>query len=363
MDENVKDSASEQESGTQSEEKETPKPGEEAPKSQESADVQKQEPEEEKSGGSKKKMLIIMIVAVLVIAGGVTAFLLMGGKKEEAPVVETIAPPDSYQSEHAAIPAVTVSEGAQVSFDAPTEAATEEEKPEETTASPEESQETVDASAPTETIQPAEPEDHLILEGTYHYKNMAELSNTAEQYCKLLTGKSFGFTPIDQNETEIPLPDTFEQNGHVRLALPVSHVSAEGTLAYLFVIDLQWQGTDLSVGLGKIQGAIQQPPKPEEPKRPEPITAFEATRIFSNCKPSELNLPGDNMRMYQVILMDGSVMAGDDVCLRVNLYETSSVTHTNVIAGMYLLSADGERIYKVSDGGHVRLLHFDRPLR
>ena len=300
---------------------------------------------------NKKKVLIIVLVVLIVAAISLAAFMMIpkkDSKAPEPPAEQEVEAPDIYEVDGAAVQAFPVGPGIRVMLQRADKL--QEQSTEITGTTPENSE-------PENTV----PTDAVHVQAIYAYQGVSEVWERVADYCKVLMREDIGFVPVDAGNVQMELPQ-IEQSGRVRLAHPEEAGEGEEKQQWTFSLQLDWAGEGLNVVVAKVGGSIQQPPASEkaDSNKKEPVTVAEAMNIFYGCKPSELNLEGDSMEAYDVIMLDGSVMVGKESCMRVNIYDKRNENNTNVIVGMYLLSSTGEKMYRVDLNDCIYPLSFTR---
>lgn len=295
---------------------------------------------------NKKKLNIILTASVLIAAGGIAAGSVLANRGEPAgdSTECTVEAPDQYKVGETTVQAFPVGEGIEVTL-------LPSDDPDET--EPRETESTMDKADKETGKFPA-----IHIEAVYRYAGVSEVWERTNAYCNMLMREDFGFVPVNEENMKIDFPILGPADS-VRL---VKEIKSEDAPEFLFSLSMQWTSDELTVTVAKVDGKIQEPPKPkpEKPPKKEPLTVAQTMKIFSDCKPSELGLEGESMKDYRIIMLDGSVMVGEEACMRVNIYTNSEITHSNVIAGMYLLSATGEKMYRVDLNNSLQLVNFTK---
>lgn len=167
---------------------------------------------------------------------------------------------------------------------------------------------------------------------TYAYSGLTSGQETAQAYLQTLR-EDYGCSPI--NETGVRLEDAAvsEEEGQ----LLVGRDAADG--AGILEIALQWGAEDCQLTASILEG--QKIRDPETSAEPIGITA--AVEQLEDMPPTELGQPEGT---YTAFADDGYILVDDDVCYRLNLYGSTAVD-TPEIVGTYLLSLDGQRLYRV----------------
>ena len=64
--------------------------------------------------------------------------------------------------------------------------------------------------------------------------------------------------------------------------------------------------------------------------------------------PADLGLPGDSMDLYEVLPMDGTQMVDGVPAIRLHVYNDNNAAGSNDFMGSYLMTVDGEHLYRVN---------------
>jgi len=167
----------------------------------------------------------------------------------------------------------------------------------------------------------------------YVYSDLSETGPTVEQYVQRLTDVEAGFFLCDNegNETE-EAPDFTLEEGEVIL-----HRALEEEDACVELV-IHWTEDTCSIQTGVVE---------VEAKEEEGKTMQEVAEYFAACKPSDLGLEGESMVEYEIYPLDAVVHVDGVQCFRVNIYDREEGVETNVIRGIYLLSGDMGRLYRL----------------
>ena len=315
---------------------------------------------------NKKKLLIVGAVVLLAVAAAAIFFLRGRGGDGEEPLPEEPEPlpvvpaPIVYEIEKlASVVALPVGESIVVTEEIPKPEKEEPEKKDEEKDGAEEDLSAEDTSAPDASAgdsSSAEGEETETTEElttvlvTYHYQGLKEPMERLGVYCDLLTDEDFGFVPIDENRMKTKMKPVEGESGSLQLVREIGSGEEEATEdeeKQMLSLTIGWNPEECYVTVARIDGGIVPPPKRE------PLTLSQAVDYFYKQKPADLGLSGESMREYQVFALDGAVMVDGIPCLRMNVYSKDPNTHTNVIAGQYLMSGDGAQLYFIDNDGIV----------
>lgn len=233
------------------------------------------------------RKFFLILGGVLLIAAALFVFFFVKPEKEKTPP----PPPDEYSISNLTMAALPSEEGVSVSKD-----------------TPEDSGEVI-----------------------YQYTGFTAAGDVVADYTQKLT-KEYGFTVVDDGYYEMDLPDFTTEEGLVTLAKPDT---SEGNL---LSIQLSWFGEDCTVVLSNPAGSIQ---------KPMGMTLLETLDYFRALPPSTLGLPGTSMKEYRVYALDGTVLVDRRPCLQLNVYTNTNQEETNEIQGMYLMTSDGQHLYRL----------------
>lgn len=183
---------------------------------------------------------------------------------------------------------------------------------------------------------------------TYSYTGLSSPGKTVDGYVSFMTRGENGFAVVDKNFVISDEPK-YDDEGSVLLAKKAVATAPEkaddGAQAQtpenrLMLLDISWNENGCVIVTREAEGEISQPP--------EPMTMREAQKYLESLTPAELGLEGESMDEYDVFTFDGTVIVDDRVCVRMNVYSTDSVNHTNRFEGCYLVSLDGRHLYQMN---------------
>lgn len=176
----------------------------------------------------------------------------------------------------------------------------------------------------------------------YTYAGLASGGRAVGDYAALLTGKDYGFEPVDGAGGAAEAPDYTAAEGAVALARPASE---EGRILRL---SLTWTDTGCTVELERPAGSVVRPA--------QPMTNNDAVAFLKELTPTQLGLEGESMGPYLVYPVEGQVLVDGVPCLRLNVYLRDGA-QVNRIVGTYMLTGDRRHLYRLEpDGGGVAAL-------
>jgi len=186
---------------------------------------------------------------------------------------------------------------------------------------------------------------------TYSYDGLADAGRTVSSYVSLLSGADSGFFVVDGDYVKTDSPDFTTPEGEVFLAKQVEPQEEEEKEKgeeepvpsdLLLTVRVTWSEGACVVAVDDAQGQITEPPPP-----PEGMTLVEAEDYLCSLSPAELGLSGSSMEEYTVYTMSGAVKVDGNPCVRMNVYTNNNPQHTNELAGCYLMTGDGSKLYRL----------------
>lgn len=182
----------------------------------------------------------------------------------------------------------------------------------------------------------------------YHYAGFEAAGTSVQTYAALLASEENGYSCVDgETYRSAALPDFAAAEGTVSLAKPTENEK-------LTVVRTDWIEDRCIVTV-----STQDPPPPEEPKPAKKnfgLSHVGAVEYLQSLDPAVLELEGDSMESYNVYITNGFTFVDGEACLRIEIYEEDGDTLTNVHAGSYYMSGDGEKIYLRGEDGEVKQL-------
>lgn len=323
--------------------------------------IAKKADQEPGKGGGKKKLLLLIPVLVLVI-GALAYFVIIpkffgDDTPEEPPEPEPIDAPTIYQMGQTAVPALPAwGKDVLVYLEDPPVPQESETVPEEEESQKDgESEEPTEdgEAAPEEDGQDAQPEEteaepQEITAVTYRYEGYSDHMELLSAYVTFMTASDVGFSLVDDTlvrlkEEEYPLMTT--HRGSVLLA---RNAIDEQDAGKALTIQLEWTQDNCFVTVDTPEGRVKDPPPPPSAVNgANAMTLMEAMDFVNTLDPADLGLNGSSMEDYTIYAMDGAVMIDNIPCMHINVYDDNATTGTNVVAGQFFMSADGQHIYRL----------------
>ncbi|MGI6255444.1 MAG: hypothetical protein ACOYJZ_07395 [Acutalibacter sp.] len=230
-------------------------------------------------------------------------------------------------------------------------------------------------------------------EEIYTYEGVEGSGNVAKSYVAKLTGADGGFVVVDDTYTQVSVPDFDTDEGTVLMAkdadgeeeenageesqevseevsgeesqISSSQVSSsqggedsqdESTQEesssqepdqWLITVKVDWAPEECVVTTSKVAGSITYPEGPDGLVAAPAMTDDELVSYVETMKPADLGLEGDSMADYRVYTMTGDVYVDGRACRRVQVYSRDNPSSTNHFEGLYLISGNGQHIYRV----------------
>lgn len=220
---------------------------------------------------------------------------------------------------------------------------------------------------------------------TYTYSNLVDAGKAAETYVTQLAQETPAFALVDEEfvrQTE--KPDYTAAEGMVLLArnvpaaaaepesMPQPEESAEPTddadpdgsaeptstpeptpepeptpppVTYVHTVRISWSPGICVVTADEQEGQVTSPPPTAAANHS--VSQHGAKQILQEMDPAQLELTGASMDEYEVMPVDGAEMVDDRPCIRLYVYSDNNQPNSNEIMGSYLMSIDGEHLYKV----------------
>ena len=210
----------------------------------------------------------------------------------------------------------------------------DEEKPPENYAFTSESLPAIGAGETIEGRTCTEQTDEETGALSYVYGGLESAGETVETYVNTLVSE-YDCSVIDESGVkQQQTPDYTQDEGTVTVGK--ENENQDGILK----LDIAWESGSCTVTPSVAEGvSITEAPM-------ESLTVEEAIAQMERYTPAQLGLSGSSMEEYHVYAEDGYSMVDDTACFCMNLYETSAVGSNN-IEGTYLLSVDGQKLYKL----------------
>lgn len=220
---------------------------------------------------------------------------------------------------------------------------------------------------------------------TYTYSNLVDAGKAAETYATQLAQESPSFALVDEEFVRLrDEPDYTTAEGMVLLArnVPVVAAAPEATpapepepeptgdadpdesaeptstpeptpepeptpppITYVHTVRISWAPGVCVVTADEQEGQVTSPPSATAANHS--VSQRGAKQILKEMDPAQLELTGASMDEYEVMPVDGTEMVDDRPCIRLYVYSDNNQPNSNEIMGSYLMSIDGEHLYKV----------------
>lgn len=189
---------------------------------------------------------------------------------------------------------------------------------------------------------------------TYTYDGLADAGRTASTYVSQLSGAESGFSVVDEEYVITDSPDFTTPEGEVLLAKNVEAGEEEEDKKgeeegeetppanLLLTVRVTWSEGTCVVAVDDAEGQVTEPPPP-----PAGMTLVEAEDYLRSLAPEDLGLSGDTMEEYTIYTMSGAVRVDGTPCVRMNVYTNDNPQHTNELAGCYLMTGNGSKLYQL----------------
>lgn len=218
---------------------------------------------------------------------------------------------------------------------------------------------------------------------TYTYSSLVDAGKAAETYAGQLAQESPSFSLVDEEfvrRTE--KPDYTAEEGMVLLARNVPAKAAEPEPApspepepsgsadpdgsaepaptpeptpepeptpppvtYVHTVRISWAPGVCVVTADEQEGLVTSPPTAAAANHS--VSQRGAKQILQEMDPAQLELTGTSMDEYEVMPVDGAEIVDGRPCIRLYVYSDNNQPNSNEIMGSYLMSIDGEHLYKV----------------
>lgn len=218
----------------------------------------------------------------------------------------------------------------------------------------------------------------------YKYTNLVDAGKAAETYVGQLAKESPAFSVVDEEFVRCDRPDFTAAEGMVLLARNIPAAAApaaskppetespagesgdpgesgspapestppEGSqppvntpTPMVLSVRIEWAPGVCLVTANEEEGQVTSPPSAVRPNHS--ITQRGARQILEGMDPAQLELSGDSMDEYEVMPVDGTETVDGRPCIRLYVYSDNNRPNTNEFMGSYLMSIDGEHLYKV----------------
>lgn len=222
----------------------------------------------------------------------------------------------------------------------------------------------------------------------YRYTNLVNAGKAAETYVGQLAAESPAFSVVDEEFVRTDRPDFTAQEGMVLMARNVpmeapaaasaapeessqpedtesadpeasgdvqetaspapeeSEAPADQPTPMVLSVRIEWAPGTCVVTANEEEGRVTSPPPSAGPSS-HTVTQRGAKQILQEMEPAQLGLVGASMDEYEVMPVDGTELVDDRPCIRLYVYSDNNQPNSNEFMGSYLMSVDGEHLYKV----------------
>lgn len=219
---------------------------------------------------------------------------------------------------------------------------------------------------------------------TYRYTNLNDAGKAAQTYVSQLAGESPAFSVVDEEFVRLKdKPDYTTAEGMVLLARNVPVEAPEATptpeaapteevsqdpdssaaptpsptpepepeptpepITYVHTVRITWSPGECVVTADEEVGKVTSPPASAQ--RPnQSISLWDAQDRLEAMDPAQLGLTGASMDEYEVIPMDGTQLVDGKPCVCMYVYSSNNSANSNMYMGSYLMSLDGEHLYRL----------------
>ena len=179
----------------------------------------------------------------------------------------------------------------------------------------------------------------------YTYVGFAAVNESVQEYVATLTGEEHGFKIVDgETFRSAKAPDFTAAEGTVSLSKPAENEK-------ITVIRLDWSEGQCVASISIEDAPVVEEKPSSTNKNNIGLSHTGAMDYLKELSPSVLGLEGESMEAYNIYIMTGFTYVDGEACLRIKIYTTDEETKTNVYAGTYFMSGNGERIYRLNDDG------------
>lgn len=152
-------------------------------------------------------------------------------------------------------------------------------------------------------------------------------------------------TPTPEGEEDSAAPDESAAPSEDPSAAPTEPTEpVEEAPDLVLTVRITWSPSQCVVTADEEEGRVTSPPTAVPAQHP--VTQRSAIQILEDMNPAELGLPGDSMDAYEIIPMDGTELVNDMTAIRMHVYGSSS-SGANDFLGSYLMTIDGDHLYRV----------------
>lgn len=125
--------------------------------------------------------------------------------------------------------------------------------------------------------------------------------------------------------------------------------AAEEPADMVLSVRISWKPGMFVIVSDQEEGKVTSPPRGTGTASGGSLSLNKGLDFIRGLSPSVLGLSGESMADYRVYAVDGTVMVDGKPCMRMQVYSRSGSSGTNKFVGMYFLSNDGQRLYRLND--------------
>lgn len=114
----------------------------------------------------------------------------------------------------------------------------------------------------------------------------------------------------------------------------------------VLTVRITWSPGECIVTADEEEGRVTSPP-PSTQRPGQSISIWDAQERLENMDPAQLGLTGTSMADYDIIPMDGTQMVDGKPCICMYVYSNHNLPQSNEYMGSYLMSLDGEHLYRL----------------
>lgn len=222
---------------------------------------------------------------------------------------------------------------------------------------------------------------------TYTYLNLNDAGKAAQTYAGQLAGESPAFAVVDEEfvrqrdkpdyttaegtvllarnapveepeegeAEETPEPEASEDMGTLLgsrsgfdsgLLEPLPGIEPEKPISYVHTVRITWSPGMCVVTADEAVGEVTSPP-PSTVSGGQSLSIRGAVKRLGEMEPAKLGLEGASMEEYELIPMDATEMVNGTACINVYVYNGKSAEQSNQFVGSYLMSIDGQHLYRL----------------
>lgn len=118
----------------------------------------------------------------------------------------------------------------------------------------------------------------------------------------------------------------------------------------VLTVELTWSEGTMVVTCDQAEGRVTSSPRSESSAIPgAAMSMSEAVDFLYGLEPSVLGLSGESMEGYHIYALDGAVLVNGQPCMRLNVYSREETDQSNDVAGIYLMTRDGQHLYLLDE--------------